>query len=84
MEYETVQVERRGGELRITLDRPEAMNAWNKQFGLDLRAAVEAAADDDEVRAVVITGAGRAFSSGADLKAGFDPTPAGAPTSTRR
>ena len=79
MEYETVQVERRGGELRITLDRPEAMNAWNKQFGLDLLAAVEQAAGDDEVRAVVITGAGRAFSSGADLKAGFDPTPSGHP-----
>jgi 2-(1,2-epoxy-1,2-dihydrophenyl)acetyl-CoA isomerase len=79
MEYETVQVERRGGELRITLDRPEAMNAWNKQFGLDLLAAVEEAAGDDEVRAVVITGAGRAFSSGADLKAGFDPTPSGHP-----
>ncbi len=79
MEYETVQVERRGGELRITLDRPEAMNAWNKQFGLDLLAAVEEAAGDDEVRAVVITGAGKAFSSGADLKAGFDPTPSGHP-----
>jgi 2-(1,2-epoxy-1,2-dihydrophenyl)acetyl-CoA isomerase len=79
MEYETVQVERRGGELRITLDRPDAMNAWNKQFGLDLLAAVEEAAGDDEVRAVVITGAGRAFSSGADLKAGFDPTPSGHP-----
>ena len=79
MDYETVLVERRGGELRITLNRPEAMNAWNKQFGLDLRDAVEKAAEDDEVRAVVITGAGRAFSSGADLKAGFDPTPAGRP-----
>jgi 2-(1,2-epoxy-1,2-dihydrophenyl)acetyl-CoA isomerase len=79
MEYETVQVERRGGELRITLDRPDAMNAWNKQFGLDLLAAVEEAAGDDAVRAVVITGAGRAFSSGADLKAGFDPTPSGHP-----
>ena len=79
MDYETVQVERRGGELRITLDRPEAMNAWNKQFGIDLRDAVERAAGDDEVRAVVITGAGRGFSSGADLKAGFDPTPGGRP-----
>ena len=79
MDYETVQVERRGAELRITLNRPEAMNAWNKQFGLDLLAAVEQAAADDEVRAVVITGAGRAFSSGADLKAGFDPTPDGPP-----
>src|SRR5688572_578438 len=79
MDYETVQVQRRGGELRITLNRPEAMNAWNTQFGLDLRHAVEAAAEDDEVRAVVITGAGRGFSSGADLKAGFDPTPSGRP-----
>src|SRR5215204_4001165 len=79
MDYETVQVQRRGAELRITLVRPEAMNAWNKQFGEDLRAAVEAAAADDEVRVVVITGAGRAFSSGADLKAGFDPTPSGRP-----
>ena len=79
MDYETVLVERRGGELRITLNRPEAMNAWNKQLGLDLRDAVERAAEDDEVRAVVITGAGRGFSSGADLRAGFDPTPSGRP-----
>ena len=79
MDLETVGVERRGAELRITLNRPEAMNAWNKQFGEDLRAAIEAAAADDAVRAVVITGAGRAFSSGADLKAGFEPTPAGHP-----
>src|SRR3954468_19907793 len=77
MDYETVEVERRGGELRITLDRPDAMNAWNAQLGLDLRDAVERAAADDEVRAVVITGAGRAFSSGADLKAGFDALPDG-------
>ena len=79
MEYETVQVERRGGELRITLDRPEAMNAWNTRFGDELKAVVEEAAGDLEVRAVTITGAGRAFSSGADLKAGFEPTPEGHP-----
>ena len=76
---ETVKTERRGGELRITLNRPDVMNAWDKQFGLDLRAAVEQAAADDDVRAVVITGAGRGFSSGADLRAGFDPTPEGHP-----
>jgi 2-(1,2-epoxy-1,2-dihydrophenyl)acetyl-CoA isomerase len=75
---ETVILERRGGELRITFNRPDAMNAWNKQLGHELLAAVEQAADDD-VRAVTITGAGRAFSSGADLKAGFDPTPEGHP-----
>ena len=76
---ETVILERRGGELRITLNRPDTMNAWSKQFGQELRAAVEEAARDDAVRAVTITGAGRAFSSGADLKAGFDPTPEGHP-----
>jgi 2-(1,2-epoxy-1,2-dihydrophenyl)acetyl-CoA isomerase len=76
---ETVKLDRRGGELRLTLNRPDVMNAWDKQFGLDLLAAVEQAASDDEVRAVVITGAGRAFSSGADLRAGFDPTPEGHP-----
>jgi 2-(1,2-epoxy-1,2-dihydrophenyl)acetyl-CoA isomerase len=52
---------------RITLNRPETLNSWNEQFGVDLRAALEEAAADDGVRAVMITGAGRAFSSGADL-----------------
>jgi 2-(1,2-epoxy-1,2-dihydrophenyl)acetyl-CoA isomerase len=55
------------------------MNAWDKQLGTDLLAAVDEAAADDSVRAVVVTGAGRAFSSGADLKAGFDATPEGHP-----
>jgi 2-(1,2-epoxy-1,2-dihydrophenyl)acetyl-CoA isomerase len=76
---ETVILERRGGELRITLNRPDTMNAWDKQLGSDLLAAVREAATDDAVRAVVITGAGRGFSSGADLKAAFDPTPEGHP-----
>jgi 2-(1,2-epoxy-1,2-dihydrophenyl)acetyl-CoA isomerase len=76
---ETVTLDRRGAELRITLNRPDVMNAWDKQFGFDLLAAVEQASTDDDVRAVVITGAGRAFSSGADLRAGFDPTPDGHP-----
>jgi 2-(1,2-epoxy-1,2-dihydrophenyl)acetyl-CoA isomerase len=76
---ETVTLERRGGELRITLNRPDSMNAWDKQLGADLLAAVREATDDDAVRAVVVTGAGRAFSSGADLRAGFDPTPEGHP-----
>src|SRR5215211_7747528 len=68
-----------GAELRIELNRPESMNAWDRRLGVDLLAAVEAAADDDSVRSVTITGAGRGFSSGADLKAGFDPTPQGHP-----
>ena len=77
-DLETVTLRRgasNGAELRIELNRPERMNAWDKQLGLDLLAAVELAAGDDGVRAVTITGAGRAFSSGADLRAGFDPRP---------
>jgi 2-(1,2-epoxy-1,2-dihydrophenyl)acetyl-CoA isomerase len=76
---DTVTLDRRGAELRITLNRPDVMNAWDKQLGIDLLAAVEQAAADDAVRAVVVTGAGRGFSSGADLRAGFDPTPDGHP-----
>ena len=55
------------GVARITLNRPDNLNAWNEQLGLDLLAAVERARDDDGIRAVLITGAGRGFSSGADL-----------------
>jgi len=77
--FETISTERRGGELRITLDRPDSLNAWIKPLGVELLATLERAHDDDEVRAVVITGAGRAFSSGADLRQGFDATPTGHP-----
>src|SRR5207248_9859680 len=69
------------GVASIELNRPEALNAWNVQLGTDLLAAVREAAEDGEARAVVITGAGRAFSSGADLKdiSGGDTTPDGRP-----
>ena len=77
--YETVHLHRRGGATRIELNRPDALNAWNKQFGVDLLAAVKRCRDDDSIRAVLITGAGRGFSSGADLKAGFEPLHNGKP-----
>jgi 2-(1,2-epoxy-1,2-dihydrophenyl)acetyl-CoA isomerase len=67
-EYETVNVLRDGAAATIELNRPETLNAWNAQLGHDLLAAVTAAAHDDGVRAVVLTGAGRAFSAGADLR----------------
>lgn len=66
--FETVNLHRAGGVARIELNRPESLNAWNRQFGLDLLAAVEATANDPGVRCVLLTGAGKAFSSGADLK----------------
>jgi 2-(1,2-epoxy-1,2-dihydrophenyl)acetyl-CoA isomerase len=75
----TVDIERRGGGAVVVLNRPETMNAWNKEFGIDLHDAILEVAADEAVRAVMITGAGRGFSSGADLKAGFDPTPEGHP-----
>src|SRR3954451_7633492 len=64
---ETVTCEVADGVARVTLNRPENLNAWNEQLGLDLQAAIERARDHDDVRAVLITGAGRGFSSGADL-----------------
>jgi 2-(1,2-epoxy-1,2-dihydrophenyl)acetyl-CoA isomerase len=64
----------------IELNRPQALNAWNRQFGRDLLAALGQANEDDAARAVLITGAGRAFSSGADLKDfGVEMTPEGQP-----
>src|SRR5438034_11762199 len=67
-DLQTVNVRRDGAAATVELNRPDALNAWNAQLGHDLLAAIRAVADDDDVRAVVITGAGRAFSSGADLK----------------
>jgi len=72
MSYETVIWEQSGAVGRLTLDRPETLNAWTAQFGEELRQVVEQDAAQPSVRAVLITGAGRGFSSGADLRAGFD------------
>jgi 2-(1,2-epoxy-1,2-dihydrophenyl)acetyl-CoA isomerase len=65
---ETVTVRRDGAAVTIVLDRPDALNAWNRQLGDELLAALREVAADDAVRAVRLTGAGRAFSSGADLR----------------
>jgi len=67
-QYETVNVYRRGPGAKVELNRPDRLNAWSNQFALDLLAAIKEVTDSPEVRAVVVTGAGRAFSSGADLK----------------
>jgi len=68
-----------GGVGRLTLNRPQTLNAWTAEFGSELKSVVEREAADDSVRSVLITGAGRGFSSGADLKAGFDPAEDGMP-----
>jgi 2-(1,2-epoxy-1,2-dihydrophenyl)acetyl-CoA isomerase len=71
--YETVIWEQSGAVGRLTLNRPETLNAWTAQFGGELNRVLDNEAADESVRAVLITGAGRGFSSGADLKAGFEP-----------
>ena len=55
----------------ITLNRPAALNSFDAEMRADLAAATARARDDTGIRAVILTGAGRAFSAGADLKAGF-------------
>jgi 2-(1,2-epoxy-1,2-dihydrophenyl)acetyl-CoA isomerase len=79
MSYETVIWEQSGGVGRLTLNRPQTLNAWTAQFGSELKQVVGTEAADDSVRAVLVTGAGRGFSSGADLKAGFEPADDGMP-----
>ena len=66
---EEVRVERGdGGVVRVTLDRPQAKNALSRAVNLELRRLAVELGQDRDVRAVVLTGAGGAFSSGADLK----------------
>lgn len=60
-------IERRGGALWLTLNRPEVHNAFGDRLIADLTRALDEAADDDSVRAIVLTGAGETFSAGADM-----------------
>jgi len=68
--YETIEWRQDGGVAHITLNRPETVNAWNEEFGRELGDAINERAADPSVRAVLIRGAGKGFSSGADLKGG--------------
>jgi enoyl-CoA hydratase/carnithine racemase len=70
MEFEQIRYDVADGVLTITLDRPERLNAWTPVMSRELIAAFDRADADDEVRAIVITGAGRAFCAGADLAGG--------------
>src|SRR5258708_23808249 len=77
--YETVSVYRNGGAAKLELSRPDRMNALNGQMRTDLLAAVEEVGGDDGIRGGVVTGGGRAFSSGADLRENRDSAPDGHP-----
>jgi enoyl-CoA hydratase/carnithine racemase len=70
MEFEEIRYEVADGVLLITLDRPDRLNAFTGTMGRELIAAFDQADADDDVRAVIVTGAGRGFCAGADLGGG--------------
>jgi enoyl-CoA hydratase/carnithine racemase len=72
MDFEDIRYEVADQVLTITLDRPDRLNAFTPTMGRELIEAFDHADDDDEVRAIVVTGAGRGFCAGADLGAGGD------------
>ena len=74
MAYETILSERHGPVLLITLNRPKALNALNRQLTTELLEAVSAADDDPEIGCIVITGSEKAFAVGADIKEMQDQT----------
>ena len=69
---QTLTQEVRDGVATITLNRPDRLNAFTTQMGEELVAAFDRTDADDDVRAVIVTGAGRAFCAGADLEGGGD------------
>ncbi len=72
MDYDTILFEVDDGVAVLTLNRPEAMNAWNERMSAELAHALHVCDEDDAVRAVVLTGAGRAFCAGQDLSGGAE------------
>jgi len=81
-EYETIQYEVAGGKARITLNRPEKLNALSRQLQRELNQALWQADEDTRVHVVILRGAGRAFSAGYDLT-GPRPTREDIPTRGR-
>jgi enoyl-CoA hydratase/carnithine racemase len=70
MAYETLLYELDGPVLTVTLNRPDKLNAYTAVMGAELTDAFERADQDDAVRVVIVTGAGRGFCAGADISGG--------------
>ena len=68
MTFECILYEKKEEIAVITLNRPQVLNAMNKRLWLDMEQALADARDDESVKVLIVTGAGRAFSTGADLK----------------
>jgi enoyl-CoA hydratase len=75
MEFECIIYEKQAGIATIKLNRPQVLNAMNKQLWIDFQEALEDVKNDAEIKVLIITGEGRAFSTGADLKDSKDRTP---------
>jgi 2-(1,2-epoxy-1,2-dihydrophenyl)acetyl-CoA isomerase len=69
MEFKTLLYEKTGKRLQITLNRPDVFNAFDDTMSYELQDALKAAKRDKDVRLIILTGAGKAFCSGQDLKA---------------
>ncbi|HLH61689.1 MAG TPA: enoyl-CoA hydratase [Ktedonobacteraceae bacterium] len=67
-DFQELLIQQDGGVLTITMNRPQVLNAFDEIMLAELTEAIEAAAQDESVRCVVLTGAGRAFGSGQDLR----------------
>lgn len=65
--YETILFEKNGGVATISLNRPKVLNAFDGRMHEEMREALDAAAEDEEIRCVILRGEGRGFSAGADL-----------------
>lgn len=72
MNTSLAKVERQGPVAVVTMDNPQTLNAVDHQLGPELARALEALARDDKVRAVVLTGAGKAFSAGANIRHAYE------------
>jgi enoyl-CoA hydratase/carnithine racemase len=70
MSHEQIKTDLSEAILTITLDRPDRLNAWTLQMCEELKDAFDRADEDDDVRCVIVTGAGRGFCAGADLEGG--------------
>jgi len=77
MDFTTIKIDRRGAVARLTLSRPERANALNAAMLGEINAALDALERDGDVRVLIVTGAGAAFSSGFDLKEQMERRPAG-------
>src|SRR3990170_3826405 len=75
MTYETLKVHRDGPVMTVRLNRPQKLNAINRQMHLELQAICRELAEDFETRVVILTGEGQAFSSGADTSEWGQPGP---------